>query len=232
MSRTKHLYLRLAVDLVIFTIRDDALQVLVIERGIPPYEGELSLPGGFLREGEDLAQAALRELGEETSLDGEPLHLEQLATYGAPDRDPRGRIVSVAYVAIAPQLPVPVAGADARRAWWRPVDAVRGKLAFDHDQILDDALERVRAKLEYSDLATAFCAEPFTIGELRRVYEVVWGVALDPRNFSRKVLATDGLIVPTGELRRQETGRPASLYRRGSTRVLYPPMLRTRSASS
>lgn len=226
MSRTKYLYLRLAVDLVIFTIRDDTLQVLLVERGIPPYEGKLSLPGGFLREGEDLAPAALRELREETGLDGSTLHLEQLATYGAPDRDPRGHVVSVAYVAIAPELPVPVAGADAREAWWRPVAAVRGQLAFDHDKILGEALERVRAKLEYSDLATLFCAEPFTIGELRRVYEVVWGVALDPRNFSRKVHATTGLIVPTGQVRRQETGRPAALYRRGPTRIVYPPMLR------
>jgi 8-oxo-dGTP diphosphatase len=226
MSRTEYLYLRLALDLVIFTIRDDSLQVLVIERGIPPHVGELSLPGGFLREGEDLAQGAARELGEETGLDGAALHLEQVATYGAPERDPRGRIVSVAYFAIAPELPAPSAGADAQQAWWRPVASVRGRLAFDHDTILADALERVQAKLEYSDLATLFCAEPFTIGELRRVYEIVWGVPLDPRNFSRKVHATTGLIVPTGEQRRQETGRPAALYRRGTTRTVYPPMLR------
>jgi 8-oxo-dGTP diphosphatase len=230
MSRTEYLYLRLALDLVIFTIRDDSLQVLVIERGVAPHAGELSLPGGFLREGEDLAQGAARELSEETGLDGLSLHLEQVATYGAPDRDPRGRIVSVAYFAIAPELPAPSAGTDARQAWWRPLAAVRGRLAFDHDAILTDALERVRAKLEYSDLATLFCAEPFTIGELRRVYEIVWGVPLDPRNFSRKVHATTGLIVPTGEQRRQETGRPAALYRRGTTRIVYPPMLRATPA--
>jgi len=180
-----HLQLRLTVDLAILTVRDSRLHILVIERANQPYRGQDALPGGFLRPGEGLRDAAERELAEETSLDGKVLHLEQLATYGAPDRDPRGRVVSVAYLAIAPDLPVPAAGSDARSARWAPADDIRGALAFDHSQILDDAVERARASLELTTLATAFCGHEFTIGDLRHVYEVVWSVPLDPRIFRR-----------------------------------------------
>jgi 8-oxo-dGTP diphosphatase len=222
----EHQQLRLAVDLVILTVREDTLQLLVIERATPPFQGRVALPGGFLRADEDLAEAALRELREETGLDGAGLHLEQLATYGAPDRDPRGRVVSVAYLALAPDLPVPTAGSDARAARWAPVDSVLGGLAFDHDQIVTDAVERARGKLEYTTLATVFCGETFTIGDLRHVYEVVWGGPLDPRNFSRKVVSTDGFIEATGAKRVHEAGRPATLYRHGGAHWLFPPMMR------
>jgi 8-oxo-dGTP diphosphatase len=222
----RHLHLRLAVDLVILTVRDNLLQVLVIERGNEPFRGRPALPGGFLRAGEDLPAAARRELGEETGLDGAALHLEQLAAYGAPDRDPRGRVVSVAYLAIAPDLPIPTAGSDARSAHWAPVDAVLSSLAFDHDEILGDAVERARAVLEVTPLAAAFCGAVFTMGDLRTVYEAVWGIRLDPRNFSRRVLNIDGFIEPTGGKRAPGTGRPAVLYRRGDACALYPPILR------
>jgi 8-oxo-dGTP diphosphatase len=222
----KHELLRLAVDLAILTVRDNRLQVLVIERGNEPFRGRDALPGGFLRTGEDLPHAAVRELREETGLDGEALHLEQLATYGEPDRDPRGRVVSVAYLAIAPNLPIPTAGSDARQARWAPVEEVTGKLAFDHDGIVRDAVERARTRLEFTTLATVFCGQTFTIGDLRRVYEVVWGTPLDPRNFSRKVAHTEGFVDPTGTKRIPETGRPAALYRRGPARTLNPPILR------
>ncbi len=217
---------QLAIDLVIFTIREGRLSVLLIERGKPPYRGRLALPGGFVRGDEDLHDAAVRELVEETNIRGEHLHLEQVRTYAAPRRDPRGPVASVAYLAIAPDLPAPVAGTDAAAARWVPV-AARHRLAFDHDVIMRDAVERARAKLEYAPLATAFCREPFTIGELRAVYEAVWGVPLDPRNFHRKVTSVEGFVVPTGEQRQPPTGRPAALYRRGDATVLYPPMLRT-----
>jgi 8-oxo-dGTP diphosphatase len=223
----EHQQLNLAVDLAILTVREDLLQVLVIERANQPYRGQDALPGGFLREGEDLRETAVRELAEETGLDGNALHLEQLATYGAPDRDPRGRVVSVAYLALAPDLPVPAAGSDARSARWAPVQKVRGALAFDHTAILDDAVERARSRLEYTTLATAFCGDVFTIGDLRKVYEVVWGAPLDPRNFSRKVTHTEGFIVPTGAKRLPETGRPAALYRHGPAQALVPPLLRS-----
>jgi len=226
MADREHLLLRLAVDLAILTVRDDSLQVLVIERGHEPYAGMTALPGGFLRAGEDLPGAARRELAEETGLASSDLHLEQLAAYGDPDRDPRGRVVTVAYLAIAPDLPLPRAGSDARSARWAPVSEVRDSLAFDHPRILDDAIERSRNLLEFTTLAAGFCGKEFTVGDLRNVYEVVWGVRLDPRNFSRKVAGTEGFIQPTGSKRAPETGRPAVLYRRGPATALSPPLMR------
>ncbi len=227
MASREHLQLRLAVDLAILTVRENLLQVLVIERANEPFRGQSALPGGFLRAGEDLREAAERELAEETGLDGSGLHLEQLAAYGAPDRDPRGRVVSVAYLAIAPNLPAPRAGSDARSARWAPVDQVREALAFDHAAILDDAVERARERLEFTTLAAAFCGPAFTIGDLRTVYEVVWNMPLDPRNFSRKVTHTEGFVESTGTKRMPETGRPAALYRRGPAQALNPPLMRT-----
>lgn len=224
-DRTR-LLLQLTVDLAILTVREDQLHVLVIERDNPPFQGQLALPGGFLRADEDLRTAAIRELAEETGLDGHHLHLDQLGAYGRPDRDPRGPVVTVAYLAIAPNLPLPVAGSDARSARWMPVDALRGTLAFDHNQILDEAVEEARSRLELTTVATAFCGEQFTIGDLRHVYEVVWGTPLDPRNFSRKVAHTDGFVLATGGKRIPETGRPAALYRAGPARLLSPPLLR------
>ncbi|MEU5907868.1 NUDIX domain-containing protein [Micromonospora sp. NPDC047467] len=231
MADRDHLWLRLAVDLVILTVRDGQLKLLVIERANDPYQGQLALPGGFLRAGEDLREAAERELLEETGLDGRDLHLEQLATYGAPDRDPRGPVVSVTYLAIAPDLPIPTAGSDASRAWWAPVKEVRHGLAFDHDQIARDAVERARTRLEFTTLATVFCGPTFTVGDLRHVYEVVWDATLDPRNFSRKVAQTPGFVEPTGARRIPPTGRPAALYRRGTAETLHPPILRPSSGT-
>lgn len=231
MDSRDHLQLNVTVDLVILTVRNDHLHVLLIERDNPPFRGQDALPGGFLREGEDLTEAAERELAEETSLDGGALHLEQLRTYGAPGRDPRGPVVTVAYLALAPDLPVPSAGSDARSARWASVNKARG-LAFDHDTILGDAVERARSRLEFTTLATAFCAETFTIGDLRSVYEVVWGTKLDPRNFSRKVMNTEGFVQPTGDKRTLGTGRPAILYQKGPAQILNPPLMRYASAAA
>jgi len=217
------------VDLVVFTIRDDQLCALAIRRGIPPYRGRWALPGGFVQEDEGLLDAARRELTEETALDELPVHLEQLATFGEPKRDPRMRVVSVAYLAFGPDLPEPRAGTDAADARWRLVADLlssSGRLAFDHAQILTDGLERARAKLEYSPLATAFCAAEFTVAELRHVYEVVWGIGLDPRNFHRKVTGSPGFLVPTDKRTTRNGGRPALLYRRGKATVLNPPISR------
>jgi 8-oxo-dGTP diphosphatase len=217
--------LNVTVDLVLLTIRRSALQVLLIRRGIPPYQGEWALPGGFVRDDEDLDAAARRELREETGLDPHAGHLEQLATNGAPGRDPRGRVVTIAYLALLPDLPAPVAGSDAAGAAWRSPEETTS-LAFDHDRILAGGLERARAKLEYTPLATAFCPPEFTVAELREVYETVWRTRLDPRNFHRKVTSAEGFIEPTGNTAIRDRGRPAQLYRRGPARLLHPPLLR------
>ncbi|MCH0540909.1 NUDIX hydrolase [Streptomyces sp. MUM 203J] len=238
------------VDLVVLTVRRDALCALVVRRGEPPFQGRWALPGGFVRPDEDLDTAAARELAEETGLcvhePGDPVpapgagaHLEQLATYGDPERDPRMRVVSVAHLALAPDLPAPRPGGDANSVRWAPVGellklgSVLGRdgealvpLAFDHARILSDGVERARSKIEYSSLATAFCPPEFTVGELRRVYEAVWGVALDPRNFHRKVTGTPGFLVPAGGTTTRQGGRPAQLFRAGGATLLNPPMLR------
>ncbi|MBB3051236.1 8-oxo-dGTP diphosphatase [Prauserella isguenensis] len=220
----------LAVDLVIFTLRHSQLQVLLVERGIDPYRGRAALPGGFLNnDSEDLLAAAHRELDEEADLDAARLHLEQLGTYGAADRDPRGRVVSVAYLAIAPHLPEPTAGTDAAGAAWRPVDAITSgelPLAFDHDVIIADGIERARSKLEHTPLATAFCEPTFTISDLQQVYEAVWGVDLDPRNFYRKVQKVPDFIRPVDAERRVTKGRPARLFTAGPATSLHPPIPR------
>lgn len=215
------------VDLVVLTVRDGELQSLLVRRGGQPYAGRLALPGGFVGIDEDLEPAAYRELQEETGVGPGDVVLEQLGTYGAPGRDPRYRVVSVAWVALGADLPILRAGTDAAAAVWKPVTtALRRRLAFDHSQILRDGLERARAKLEYSPVATAFCEREFTVGELRAVYEAVWGTELDPRNFHRKVTGAPDFLVETGETTTRGGGRPARLYRRGSATVITPPITR------
>ncbi|MCQ8830920.1 NUDIX hydrolase [Streptomyces malaysiensis] len=236
------------VDLVVLTVRRHSLCALAVRRGEPPFKGRWALPGGFVRSDEDLAAAAARELAEETGLlahdptlpvPPNAAHLEQLATYGDPNRDPRMRVVSVAHLALAPDLPAPRPGGDAHSVRWAPVESLleqdgtfgrdsdlAAPLAFDHARILADGVERARSKIEYSSLATAFCPQEFTVGELRRVYEAVWGVALDPRNFHRKVTGTPGFLVPTGGTTTRQGGRPAQLFRAGGATLLNPPMLR------
>ncbi|MGW4830815.1 NUDIX domain-containing protein [Amycolatopsis japonica] len=218
-----------AVDMIVLTVREQALQVLVVERAKPPFLGRLALPGGFVEDGEDLEQAAHRELTEETGLDAERLHIRQFRTYGAPDRDPRGPIMSVAYVALMPDLPIPTAGGDARAAHWTPVDeplANPSVLAFDHHRILGDAVENARDLLSHTTLAATFCPPEFTITQLREVYETVWGTELEPSNFHRKVTRTDGFLIPTGDKAASDRGRRATLYRTGPATQLHPALLR------
>jgi len=216
------------VDVVILTVLDGRLSVLMIRRAGHPYRGRWAIPGGFVEERDTLDSAAQRELHEETGIDA-GAHIEQLGAYGDPGRDPRMRVVSIAYVAMVPDVAGPVAGSDAVQARFWPVgDVLAGDLplAFDHDRILADAVDRARAKLEYTSLATTFLDEPFTVADLRRVYETVWGVRLHAANFRRKVLSTPGFVVATGDHRTTGRGR-AELYRRGGVTRLHPPLLRT-----
>jgi 8-oxo-dGTP diphosphatase len=215
-------------DLVVLSVREDLLKILLVIRENDPFRGRLALPGGFLRPGEDLEATARRELAEETSLPVEGLPLLQLHTYSAPDRDPRGRVITTAFLAIAPDLPPVVGGTDARSADWVEVDdSLRYQLAFDHWAIVDDAMEKIRNELEYTPLATSFCSRTFTMSELRRVYELVWDVTMDPGNFRRKVAAIKGFVEPIGEKRHNHNGgRPSDLYRRGRSKTLNPPYRR------
>lgn len=216
------------VDVVALTIRGDALCALMVRRGGEPFPGHWALPGGFVGPDEDLRPAAVRELQEETAVSAGEVRLEQLASYGVPDRDPRGRTVSVAWLAVLPHAPEPRGGSDAASAEWRPVDQLLGgeRLAFDHHEILSAGLERARARLEYTGLATEFVGEQFTVAELRRVYEVMWGRRLDPGNFHRKVTRTEGFVTRVGEYVNRGPGRPAELFRFGGAQVLYPPLSR------
>jgi 8-oxo-dGTP diphosphatase len=219
-----------SVDLVILTVRGGELATLAWRRDSSPYAGMQALPGGFIRLDEDLPAAAARVLAERAGLPSAQVHLEQLQTYGYPDRDPTRRAVSVAYLALAPDLPAP----DTPQMSWQPVRALT-QMAFDHERILTDGVERARSKLEYTSLGAAFCRDEFTVAELRRVYEIVWGVPLDPRNFHRKVTGARNFLVETGEVTASGGGRPAQLYSRGSAVLLHPPMLRpsvVRSARS
>jgi len=199
----------IAVDMVIFTLGEDDLQVLLIKRGYPPFQGMWAIPGGFVDIDEGLEEAANRELFEETGLEG--IHLEQLYTFGEPGRDPRMRVISVAYFAVVPQTEARIrAGDDASAAAWHSMNHLPD-LAFDHARILDYGLTRLRYKLEYTNVGFRLLAETFTLTELQRVYEVVLGEKLDKRNFRRKVLRAR-VLEDTGHYRTGE-GRPAKLYR-------------------
>ncbi len=220
------------VDVVTFTIVDDLLQILLIKRGQRPYIGDWALPGGFVRPEENLEEAAQRELHEEAAVNAEPRYLEQLGTYGTPDRDPRMRIVTVAYWAILADLPPPKGGGDAVDAQLFPVVKVEHDalpLAFDHIKIIKDSVERIRSKLEYTTLAAKFCPPQYTISHLRQVYEAVWNARVDPPNFHRKVTSTPDYLLPTGHQTDPNArgGRPAMMYSTGTAQYLSPPIPRT-----
>lgn len=200
----------LTVDAVVFGyVPEGRLEVLLIRRDLPPFEGRWALPGGFVGEDEDLEPAVRRELEEETGLTG--VYLEQLATFGRPGRDPRGHTVSVAYLALVTRAAhAPVGGSDARDAAWFPLDQLPA-LAFDHGEIVALARERLRRKLRYSPVGFKLLPDAFTLSELQRLVETVEAAPLDKRNFRRKVEAT-GVLVSTGE-QRLGPHRSAALYR-------------------
>jgi 8-oxo-dGTP diphosphatase len=207
------------VDVVVFTVSEGRFDVLLVRRGVPPFEEMWAIPGGFKRPEETLDEAAHRELVEETGVAGGGL-LRQFGAYGDPGRDPRMNVVTVAYFAALRDVQGVAAGTDAAHASLIPVaDVFAGviELAFDHEKIVRDAVERVRVDLELTGLATAFVGQTFTLAELRGVYEAVWGVRLDAANFRRSLLAEDGWVDPTGRRARPGStgGKPAELYRAG-----------------
>lgn len=196
-------------DIVIFTIRDERLELLLIRRASEPYRNCWALPGGFVDIDEDLDSCALRELEEETGVSG--VYLEQLYTFGAPDRDPRERVISVAYYALVPPDRVTIrAASDARDVAWFQLGQLP-RLAFDHEQIVAMAHKRLASKLQYSTIALQFMPEQFTLGELQKVYETILGEAQDKRNFRKRVMALD-CLKDTGQRRRNGNHRPARLY--------------------
>ena len=220
------------VDIVVFTIVDDDLCVLLIQRGGPPFLGRWALPGGFVKADENLDQAAVRELAEETGIHKQVGLLEQFGSYGNPDRDPRMRVVTVGYWAIVPDLPSPTAGSDARHAELVSVSEVesgRMPLAFDHQRIFADALETARSGLEDRTVGTLFCGPNFKVSTLRQVYNTVWNTELDAGNFQRKVTTADGFLMKSesSPVRSGDKGgRPASLWTAGPAEKLNPPISR------
>src|SRR5437588_2877684 len=199
--------IRVTVDVVIFTIQDARLKVLLVRRAIPPFKGFMAIPGGFIHEDESLEDAALRALGEETGI--RDVYLEQLYSFGDPQRDPRGRIITISYYALIPADRELKAGSDASEARWCDVDALP-KLAFDHRNIIEYAIERLRNKLEYTTVGFQLLPAKFTLSELQSVYEAILGKTLDKRNFRKKIDLL-GILKPLSEQR--HTGRkPARLY--------------------
>jgi 8-oxo-dGTP diphosphatase len=196
------------VDVVIITLRGEELQVLLVKRNFAPFKGRWAIPGGFVHISESLETAARRELREETGVTD--VYLEQLYTFGDPGRDPRGRVISVAYIVLVPAPLAVEAGSDAREACWWPLNELPA-LAFDHDKIVQYAVTRLRYKIEYSAVGFRLMPEYFTLSELQKAYEIILGEPLDKRNFRRRIIEAE-IIEPTDDLRSGE-GRPARLYR-------------------
>jgi 8-oxo-dGTP diphosphatase len=237
------------VELVVLQVHQGVLQAQAFRRSEEPYAHLWSLPRRRLGAAEDLGEAATHALSASLRVDPGTAHVEQLGSYGDPGRDPRGRVVAVAYlVLLAPRgwgagaaagsslgagspAGSPAESVSRSTSGSVPVEELLDgrRLAFDHARILADGVERVRAKLEYTPLAAALCPAEFTVAELRRVYEVVWGEVLDPRNFHRKVTGTPGFLQPVGSTTTRQGGRPAQLYRAGAAVLLNPPMLRQAS---
>ncbi len=199
----------LTVDCVVFGLDEEDLQVLLIQRDLPPFEGRWALPGGFLRLDETLDECARRELSEETGI--ENVYLEQLYTIGELDRDPRERVVTVAYYALVKLSDHRVeAATDARNAAWFSVEDVP-PLAFDHEDILHMAHERLRGKVRYQPIGFELLPKKFTLRQLQHLYEVVLDRQLDKRNFRKKILSMD-ILVELDEVETDVAHRAARLY--------------------
>ncbi|MEW5747702.1 MAG: NUDIX domain-containing protein [Candidatus Thermoplasmatota archaeon] len=201
------------VDLVLFTVMDGSLKVLLIRRGQQPFAGCWALPGGFVRMDEALEEAAVRELEEETGVDAGGAYLEQLYTFGDPGRDPRTRVITVAYFALVDSSKVKprVTGQEGiSDVQWFPVHDLPEGIAFDHGGILEYALKRLRNKLEYTAVGLELLPDQFTLTELQSLYETILGEGLDKRNFRKKMMSM-GVLKPTRAYRKGGH-RPAMLY--------------------
>ena len=208
-SLKKHAFAVIATDIVIFTVRDNVLQVLLIKMKKKPFAGKWAMPGGLIRPNEPLLTAAKRLLREKGGISG--AHLEQLYTFGRVDRDPLGRVVSVGYTALLPSYAMLLkTTSEYGDIAWFPIKKVPS-LAYDHNDILTTGLARLRAKLEYTTIVKNLLPKEFTLTELQHIYEVVLGKKLDKRNFRKKLLALD-LLKKTGKRRGGASNRPAELY--------------------
>jgi 8-oxo-dGTP diphosphatase len=198
-----------AVDLAVFTVQERRLELLLLRMKRAPFAGRWALPGGRVRGDETVEQAAERELREKTAL--REVYLEQLYTFSAPNRDPDARCISVAHLALIPPTAQLRTTDKYSAIGWFPADRPPA-LAFDHREMVAYAVKRLRAKLEYTNLAYSLLPPLFTLGELQRLYEAILGRPLDPRNFQRRILAI-GLVEETGEMRTGQAHRPARLFR-------------------
>lgn len=206
----QHPHPAVTVDGVVFGYDEADLKVLLIQRGEGPYRGKWALPGGFVDMAESLEAAARRELEEETGVT--KLYLEQLYTFGEPKRDPRERVISVAYYALVKLADHAVrAASDARNVAWFPV-ADLPNLAFDHEEILEVALRRLKGKIRYEPIGFELLPEHFPLSELQRLYETILEQPLDKRNFRKKILGM-GLLADTEEIQQDVAHRAARLYR-------------------
>ena len=204
----EHPHPSVTTDCVVFAFDGKSLNLLLINRGIEPYKGAWALPGGFIHMDETAEDGALRELKEETGV--EDIYLEQFHTFTTVDRDPRERVMTIAFLAFIRQDDYSVvAGDDAAKAQWFPVDNLP-ELAFDHKEIIKMALDKLRWKITYEPLVFHLLNKTFTMTQLLTIYEVVIGKELDRRNFNKKMLQL-GYVVPTEE-RVQGVGRPGTLY--------------------
>lgn len=198
------------VDVLIFTVQENKLKIILVKRAIEPFKGSWAIPGGFVRKNESLEEAALRELSEETGV--RDVYLEQLYSFGDPKRDPRGRVITVSFLALLPSENLKLKGStDVTDAKWFALDELP-TLAFDHKKIVEYAIGRLRTKIQYSNITHGLMPEEFRLSELQSVYESILNEKLDKRNFRKKILSL-GLLKPTGKMEVEGAHRPAMLYK-------------------